>query len=81
MLRAARAAGQQLHRSYGAAWQLPRKAGENRGHSRSGNSDEHPRGTRAVKIMTRQVVDYQLLQSPTPLAEKPRVLLEKTGAQ
>jgi hypothetical protein len=34
----------------------------------------------AVEIMTGKVVDYQLRQSPAPLAAKHRVFLDKTGA-
>jgi len=44
-------------------------------------SDGQAQRTRTVKIMTRRVADYLSLQSPTPTAEKHRVLLVKTGAQ
>jgi hypothetical protein len=80
MLRAEDAAGQQLRHSRGAAGQLLRKAGKT-ATFREVAQRRAARRTRAVKIMTRYVADYQSPQSPTPLAENPRVLLEKTGAQ
>jgi hypothetical protein len=78
------AADQQLHGSCGVEAKMARKGEENQEKARpvaKWQGDGQARRTRTVKIMTRRVADYLSPQSPTPTAEKHRVLLVKTGAQ